>query len=607
VRSWGDLDREASRTDEEPRTGGRRDEDDEDRRSPRSERRSRPEEDRRPRAAAPEDDGVPADPVLSRTLHDDLHDFLFSGLKRALEERIQAHDFIDLLRAVDVRSVVEELTRRGDQLPRQLQKVFRRHTEWDPRLDEAELGDEAARLLEPLERRFQAVEEALEAMHKGATIPDEDGALFLADVRTALGAEGAARKLSYPRAPGLLSMVGVPLEGAFRPPTREASPNQPKKLLGAYHGALRNALEACDQAWMALFDRIGELVRAAGGPRLLGSGPIWGKSQELTRLKERAQALLAEGEPRKALKVVEQARAQEPRDASLVVLGLRIALASRQKADCETYVGLLESEFPDDAEGVAARVEFLGERGDPKLLLPLLEKGLSLDPKHRAMRELLLRTRFKQGEYAKVLELLTSFLADHPRESEFLLLRARAHGFLDQEARALEALREYTSATDLNQDALDRLRKDEAFDCLAANEDFDRLLKSSLDLLALADSIFSSDNKTFYFPDEIPAKKLKNAQSSWLELGEDEELVFLIDTTFLGRCTDGVACTNERLIWKDMGCDPEDLALEKLRPDKLRTAEGKVFFGRRSLSLSGQPHLLSPLHQFLLAVARANV
>jgi len=102
---------------------------------------------------------------------------------------------------------------------------------------------------------------------------------------------------------------------------------------------------------------------------------------------------------------VEQARAQEPRDASLVVLGLRIALAARQKTDCETYAGLLESEFPDDAEGVAARVEFLGERGDPKLLLPLLEKGLSLDPKHRAMRELLIRTRFKQGEYAKVLEL----------------------------------------------------------------------------------------------------------------------------------------------------------------------------------------------------------
>jgi hypothetical protein len=48
------------------------------------------------------------------------------------------------------------------------------------------------------------------------------------------------------------------------------------------------------------------------------------------------------------------------------------------------------------------------------------------------------------------------------------------------------------------------------------------------------------------------------------------------------------------------------VALGKLKVDKLKTEEGKVLIGRRSMNLVAQPYLVTPLLQFLTVVARSN-
>lgn len=534
------------------------------------------------------------DPLSS--VHGELHDFVFTGLKDALEARTQATTLDAQLEALDPLKVMAEIERRCDQLPRQVGKVLRRQLDQDLKLDHDRLEPEITRHVDRLKPSWQEVEDALDSLRE-QVVPEGDAQAYLEAARTA---GGGARSSS---GASLLGMVGRALEGPFR---AGRAPAGPRRLLSDYHEALRAALQATDEGWKALFGTLADAVARAGGP-CLKAGEAGGSSnrEEVARLASKARALLEEHEPRKAMKVVEMGRAIDPKDPQLALLGLRIAIAARQKEEIDRYTALLEQEHPDDPEAIKLRAELLLPGGEAKAIA-LLEKGLSAAPDDRSLKEMLARTAFRQGDYDKALKVLKQLTQEAPREAEFHLLRARAHGFLDQAKGAMDSLKKYVELVTLGEKELADLRADEAFDCLAADDEFDRLLKTQVDLLVIADGLFSSDGKTFYFADEVPSKKLKNAQSKWLDLGDDEELVFVIDTTFLGRCTEGIAVTNERIVWKDLGYEPEQVPLDKIKLDRIKCEDGKVFIGRRSMNLNGQPNLINPLIQFLQAVARTN-
>ena len=543
------------------------------------------------------------DDALTQAIYADLHDMLFSGLKGALELRAEADDFITMLEAIDAGAVCDEIRSNGDRTPRMVEKLLRRQGHDDVDLGATSLGEEVARALRSTEQPWDEVADAFRTMRRGAIIPQDDGDAYLDAARAALPSAKVGRKGPVLRAAGLQAMVGSELGSPFRP--GKSSTRNPKRLLGNYHAALRAALGATDEAWVRVFDAVVSAVEGTGGPALRSGQDLSGQQEEVRRLQEKALELIKDGEVRKAMKVVDKAVNAALGDAQVLVFALQAANDARAKEEIGRYSEMLEQKFPDEPDGIAARTFAMARRGDERGAVALLERGLEIAPTHRPIREQLTALHIKQRNYDRALRTARTLAEDFPTVAAYHMWEARAHGFLDHEQPCLDALQRYVDLVDMDSEKVNQVKNDEAFDCLAAEPAFERLLEVELDLLAVADSIFN-DTPPFYFSDDIPASKLKNARRKWLKMKNDETLVFIIDTTFMGRCTEGVAVTDERVIWKDMGCDPESLRLDRLKPTKIKNEQGTVHMGRRTLSLVGQQHLAGPMAQFLTAVARTN-
>jgi len=544
------------------------------------------------------------DGSLGKAVHDELRGQLFAGLLGALDIWVEASDFISLLEAIDPNSLLDELQESGQRLPRSAEKILRRKGVEGLSLGAGSLGEDVERALRGLEAPWRDLGDALRAMRKGAIIPEEDGEAYLSAARAARAGLEGPKGLKVAAAPTFVARVGDPLGSPFR---RSRRPDgDPRRLLGTYHECLRDALSAADAAWEAIFAALARAVAAAGGPQLGEAGELKAMAEEAARLQEKALALLEEGEARKALKVVTKAVEAVPDDPAVLIFALRVANQARNKEEADRLQKVLEQKFPDDPAGLAARAELLVQRGEERAARALLEKALQASPTERSVLELLGGIYLKQREPKRAAEVYRTLAELAPKVPEFLLALARAEGLQDHEDEAIDALQRFARITEMDADRVNKLKADEAFDCLAADPRFDALLAVDLDLLALADSLFREGSKGLYFGDEVPPSKLNNAQKKWLKMEEDETLVFLIDTTMMGRCTDGVAVTDERVIWKDMGCDPESFPLSKLRADRLRNDGGTIRIGKRSLSLVGQPGLADPMLSFLSAVARSN-
>ncbi len=607
VRSWADLKDDSApeqahddelTVEDAPPSRRRSWEDDEDE-TPRTRRRRSWEDDEddvaakaRPRS----EDDEPGDEKLTALVHDDLHDMVFVGLKGALELRAEATDFMALMEALDPKLVEEEIEENAGRLGRLTAKVLRRHHGEGVDLDSDALQAELRPILRSMRGPWDDLDDALRGMRRGAIIPEEEAQEYYAAVMASLkGVSMSGTRFK--------SMLGRPIEG-FRP--GKAGTRNPRRMLGNYHKALAEALEATDKAWAEMFDVVVARLRDAGGPKLVGGSKLQDKGEEVEHLRTKALELMEVGEARKALKVIDKARRAAPYDLNVAVAGLEIARKAKNKDEIQRFAEILERDFQDSPESMAARAELAVARGDLKDAAALYENALAAQPNNRGWRQRLVEIYSKLKEHKKVLKHGEPLAEDFPKNPDYQLMVAEAHGYLDHEEEALEYLERYVELVEITEELANKLRQDEAFDCLAANDRFDDLLEIDLDLLALADSIFRADNKTFYFGDEVPPRKLRNAQKAWLHMGDDETLVFLIDTTFMGRCTDGVAVTDERIYWKDMGCDPESYRLSKLRADRIKTSQGTVYIGKRSISLVGQPHLAGPMVQFLTAVARTN-
>ncbi len=445
------------------------------------------------------------------------------------------------------------------------------------------------------------MDDTLRAMRRGAIIPQDDGDGYL-EVALA-GIPGGSSKGPSVRTASLAPLVGPPLERPYR--RGKSSTRNPRRLLGNYHASLLDALAATDQAWVQVFDAVVRAVDDAGGPALRSGSDLSDQQEEVRRLQEKVLELLGAGETRKAMKVVEKVVAKGHGDAQVLIFALQAANDARAKEEIGRYSDLIEEKFPDDPEGVAARAFAMARRGDERGAVALLERGFEAAPEHRSIREQLTKLYIKRRNYERSLRTARTLAEDYPGVADYQLWEARSHGFLDHEEQCLDALERYLALVDMDTEKVNQVKNDEAFDCLAAEPRFEDLLEVELDLLSLADSIFNA-KPPFYFADEVPAKKLKNARRKWLKMKSDETLVFLIDTTFMGRCTDGVAVTDERVIWKDMGCDSESLRLSRLRATEVKNAQGTIQMGDRTMSLVGQQHLAGPMAQYLTAVARTN-
>jgi uncharacterized protein with PIN domain len=56
----------------------------------------------------------------------------------------------------------------------------------------------------------------------------------------------------------------------------------------------------------------------------------------------------------------------------------------------------------------------------------------------------------------------------------------------------------------------------------------------------------------FYWSPDIPEKKLANALNSYIILDEDEQLIYLYDSTFFGSAKEGVALSTKGIYWKEL-------------------------------------------------------
>ncbi len=82
------------------------------------------------------------------------------------------------------------------------------------------------------------------------------------------------------------------------------------------------------------------------------------------------------------------------------------------------------------------------------------------------------------------------------------------------------------------------------------------LEKSGHPLIAVIEGYIAGKDNVFIAPN-IPPDKLSNALSQYAKVGEEEKVIVLIDTTIRGSAKDGIAFTDQRVMWKEMWAESD--------------------------------------------------
>jgi hypothetical protein len=93
------------------------------------------------------------------------------------------------------------------------------------------------------------------------------------------------------------------------------------------------------------------------------------------------------------------------------------------------------------------------------------------------------------------------------------------------------------------------------------------LEKSGHPLIAVIEGYIVGKDNVFIAPN-IPPDKLSNALSQYAKVEQEEKVIALIDTTIRGSAKDGIAFTDQRLMWKGMWAEPDFIKYSDISDSK---------------------------------------